>query len=194
MSIETVAETQRAARIVLGEVAKDELSNSTPCTEWDVAKVIDHLLGSQRWFLQAISTPGADGGTSDVSAGDYRKAYDEAATAIMGALSADGFASREVELPFGKFSGAQFMDFVSLETLAHTWDVAKATGQDTDLAPEAAARLLDVAQAMMGAEGRSEDGNFRAVQPCPPDASAADRLAAFLGRRVNWTTPRSISL
>ncbi len=185
MSIETVAETQRVARGVLGAVSEDELSSATPCTEWDVEKVIDHLVGSQRWFLQAISTPEADGGTSEASAGDYRKAYDEAASSVLGALSVDGFASREVELPFGTFSGAQFMDFVSLETLAHTWDVAKATGQDTDLAPEAAEHLLGVAQAMLGTEGRSESGNFGPVQPCPTDAPAADRLAAFLGRRVD---------
>lgn len=186
MTIETVAATQRAARSVLGAVSDDELTNSTPCTEWDVAKVIDHLVGSQRWFLQAISTPEADGGTSpEPSQGDYQRAYDEAATSVMVALSADGFASREVELPFGRFSGAQFMDFVSLETLAHTWDLARATGQDTDLAPGAAEHLLDVARAVMGTEGRSENGNFGAVQPCPTDAPAADRLAAFLGRRVD---------
>lgn len=185
MSIETLAETQQAARSVLGAVSKEELSNSSPCTEWDVAKVIDHLVGAQYWFLQAISPGQTPGGSSEASTGDYQATYDEAATSVMEALSAGGFASREVELPFGKFSGAQFMDFVSLETLAHTWDVAKATGQSTDLARAAAAHLLDVAQAMMGTEVRSEGGNFGEVQPCPPDAPAADRLAAFLGRRVD---------
>ena len=74
---------------------------------------------------------------------------------------------------------------MSLETLAHSWDMAKATSQDTDLAPDAAVHLLEVAQTMMSDDSRGENANFGSMQPCPPDAPAADRLAAFLGRRVD---------
>jgi uncharacterized protein (TIGR03086 family) len=90
-----------------------------------------------------------------------------------------------VELPFGTFSGAQFIDFVSLETLAHAWDISKATSQDTDLASDAAIHLLEVAQAMMHDDQRGESTNFGPVQPCALDASPADRLATFLGRCVD---------
>jgi uncharacterized protein (TIGR03086 family) len=185
MSIDTLAETQTAARSVLEGVSKDQLQSSSPCTEWDVAAVIDHLVGTLFWFLKAISveTPADD--AAEAMSGDYLAAFDDASASLMDALSVDGFATRAVDLPFGTFTGAQFVDFVSLETLAHSWDVAKATSQGTDLAPIAAEHLLEVARAMMGEEGRTESSNFRAVQTCPPDAPAADRLAAFLGRSVN---------
>lgn len=184
MSIDTLAEAQRAARSVLGGVSEHQLTASSPCSEWDVAALIDHLVGSQHWFLQAVSGTKPADAAVDVSSGDYRVAYDEVAASVMDVLSADGFESRAVDLPFGTFTGAQFVDFVGLETLAHSWDLAKATSQNTDLAPDASAHLLDVAQAMMGGD-RVENANFGSVQPCPPDGSAADRLAAFLGRRVD---------
>jgi len=167
------------------EVSRATNSRASPCTEWDVAALIDHLVG-QYWFVQAISASSPPGdGAAKASSGDYRAAFDEAAGSVMGALSDDGFATRTVELPFGSFSGAQFIDFVSLETLAHAWDVAKATAQSTDLAPDAAAHLLEVARATMSDDGRGPDANFGPVQRCEPDAPAADRLAAFLGRRVD---------
>ena len=184
MSIDTLAETQRAAKSVLGGVSENQLTAPSPCSEWDVAALIDHLVGSQYWFLQAISVAKPADAAVDASTGDYRAAFDEVSASVMDALSADGFESRAVELPFGTFTGAQFVDFVGLETLAHSWDVAKATSQNTDLAPDAAAHLLEVAQATMG-DDRVENGNFGSVQPCAPDAPAADRLAAFLGRRVD---------
>lgn len=185
MSNDTLAATQRAARSALKGVSKEQLAGSSPCTEWDVAALIDHLVGSQRWFLQAISaaTPGDTAAAAPSE--DYQVAFDDAAGSLMVALSVDGFTTRAVELPFGTFSGAQFIDFVSLETLAHAWDVARATSQDTDLAPDAAAHLLDVAKAMMSGDRDGENANFGPVQPCAIDASSADQLAAFLGRRVD---------
>jgi uncharacterized protein (TIGR03086 family) len=184
MPIDTLIATQRAAKSVLEGVSKDQLADSSPCTEWDVAAVIDHLVGTQYWLLSAVSAAEPRDEETKASAGDYQVAFDDVARAVAGVLSEDGFATRSVELPFGTFTGAQFTDFVSLETLTHAWDVAKATSQGTDLAPDAAEHLLGVAQAMMGGEGREESSNFGAVQPCAPDAPAADRLAAFLGRRV----------
>jgi uncharacterized protein (TIGR03086 family) len=185
MTTDTLKEAQGAAKMVLAGVSNDQLSTSSPCSEWDVAAVIDHLVGTNYWMLQAVSaaTPGA--GAQDASSGDYRARFDEVAGSLLTALSVDGFATREVALPFGTFTGDQFSDFVSLETLTHAWDLAKATSQDTDLAPDAAEHLLKVAQKMMSDDAREGNANFGAVQPCAPDAPAADRLAAFLGRSVD---------
>lgn len=55
MSIENLTESQRAASRVLGAVTSDHLAGATPCTDWDVAALIDNLVGSQSWFLHAVS-------------------------------------------------------------------------------------------------------------------------------------------
>ena len=102
MTIDTLAATQRAARSVLGGVSKSHLTASSPCTEWDVAALIDHLVGAQYWFLQAISVPIPGDDAPEASSGDYQAAFDLAAGSVMDALSEDGFETRDVELPFGK--------------------------------------------------------------------------------------------
>ncbi|MFT4865258.1 MAG: hypothetical protein ACI8RE_001446, partial [Ilumatobacter sp.] len=66
------------------------------------------------------------------------------------------------------------------------WDLAKATGQSTDLAPELAAQLLEASRQMIQPGFRGEDGAapFGVEQEYPEGACNADQLAAFLGRTV----------
>jgi uncharacterized protein (TIGR03086 family) len=78
-----------------------------------------------------------------------------------------------------------FMGLATTDTFQHAWDVAKATGQSTDLAPEMAETLLAASQASISDAFRGPEGApFATAQPSDDDACAADRLAAFLGRSV----------
>ena len=65
-----------------------------------------------------------------------------------------------MRLPFGELPGAGFMGLATTDTLTHAWDLAKATGQNTDLAPEPAERLL------AGARTTISDA-VRATSRCP---------------------------
>jgi uncharacterized protein (TIGR03086 family) len=77
------------------------------------------------------------------------------------------------------------MGIVTTDTFAHTWDLARATGQSTDLDPELAASLLAQSRQSVQDEYRSEDGAMFGLEQTAPDGSTvADELAAFLGRRV----------
>ena len=88
-------------------------------------------------------------------------------------------------MPFGEFPGHAWMGLATTDTLTHAWDLAKATGQSTDLAPELAEQVLAVAgQAISDAVRGDEPMPFAAEKNCPDGASTADRLAAFLGRTV----------
>jgi uncharacterized protein (TIGR03086 family) len=77
------------------------------------------------------------------------------------------------------------LGLMTTDTLTHAWDLAKATGQDTNLAPELASQLLEQSRQSILPAFRSEEGNiFGLEQDAPADASPADQLAAFLGRTV----------
>lgn len=81
--------------------------------------------------------------------------------------------------------GAAVMGLSATDTFAHAWDLAKATGQSTDLNPELAAALLDQSRQAISANFRGPEGApFGAEQECPEGACNADRFAAFLGRSV----------
>ena len=88
-------------------------------------------------------------------------------------------------LPFGQMPGAAFAGIAATDDFTHGWDLAKATGQSTNLAPVLAAQLLiSSKQAISPAFRSPERALFGPEQVAPPGASAADQLAAFLGRTV----------
>lgn len=77
------------------------------------------------------------------------------------------------------------MGLAMLDTFQHAWDLAKATGQKTDLHAELAESLMDLAVAHMANVPRGEEpAPYGPEQTAPAGAPAADRLAAFLGRAV----------
>ncbi|HEY1651631.1 MAG TPA: hypothetical protein VGG09_07085 [Acidimicrobiales bacterium] len=88
--------------------------------------------------------------------------------------------------PFGELPGSVFVHIACGDTFTHGWDLAKATGQSTDLDPEVAAQLLGIVTGLLPDSLRGEDGQapFGPVQVAPAGACAADQLAAFMGRRV----------
>ena len=76
--------------------------------------------------------------------------------------------------------------FATVDTFAHGWDLAKATGQSTDLDLELAAQLLAFCHAALPDSFRGPDGEapFGPQVSVAGGASMADQLAAFLGRQA----------
>ena len=93
--------------------------------------------------------------------------------------------TKMLTLPFGQMPGSAFVGLAATDTFTHGWDLAKATGQSTDLDPELAAQLLAGAkQAISPAFRGPEPKPFGPEQTAPAGATNADQLAAFLGRTV----------
>jgi uncharacterized protein (TIGR03086 family) len=185
MSIEPYQQAIATTRSILTNVRPDQLDDDTPCQSWKVRDVINHLIGSQSFFSAAAAgTPPA--GPTDPAAGDFVAAYDEETKKAVAALGADGVMSKTLTLPFGQMPGAAVAGLAATDTFVHGWDLAKATGQSTDLEPQLAAGLLTAARGAIQPGFRGADGvsPFGAEQEAPDGASEADRLAAFLGRTV----------
>lgn len=182
MSLEGLRASQAAAHDALAAASSAGLDTATPCKDWNLAQLIDHLVGTQAWMLTVAKQDTAEGVGAAASGGDFVATFDELATMVAAAFAEPGFADRKLDLPFGTFTGAQFIELASLETLVHAWDVARAVGQPTDLAPSTSQQLLEVARAGVDASMRGEHGNFGPELEAPSGATDADRLAAFLGR------------
>lgn len=176
----------QTARSTIAHVTPDHLSLPTPCASWTVADLIDHMIGAQGFFASAVDgTPGPDG-TASTAGTDLLAAFDSASGRTLAAFSAEGAMERMVSVPFGTFPAAVFIGFAVNDTFTHAWDLAKALGLDTDLAPDLAAALLESSKTAIPESFRGADGAapFGHEQPVPADATNADRLAAFLGRTV----------
>ena len=148
---------------------------------------MNHLVGGSFFFVASTEAgQSPEGGEAqDFASGDFAARYDEGTRLALAAFGAPGALEKTVKLPFGEFPGAGFMGIATVDTFAHAWDLAKATGQSTDLDPALAGELLEQSKASISDAFRGDEPMpFGAEQSAGSDACPADKLAAFLGRTV----------
>jgi uncharacterized protein (TIGR03086 family) len=172
-----------STRAILAKVNRGDLTASTPCASWDVGALINHFVGTARWWAVSVTGEG-EVTDADYAAGDFVAAYEESIAIATSAFQAEGVLEKTVRLPFGDFPGAVLLGLASMEQFTHGWDLARAIGHHTDLDPELAAGLLDQARFAISDDFRGPDGKalFGPATQAPAGASPADQLAAFLGR------------
>jgi uncharacterized protein (TIGR03086 family) len=190
MATESLEKAFADTRQVLANVKPDQLDLPSPCASWKVRHIIDHIVGGSQWFgasMAAGKSPEYDPDEMPKFADrDYMAEFDKGVADSIAAFGAPGAQEKMVTLPFGTMPGGAFMGLATTDTFTHGWDVAKATGQSTDIDPELAEQLLAGSKMAIQDAFRGEDGKapFGPEQQAPAGASAADRLAAFLGRKV----------
>jgi uncharacterized protein (TIGR03086 family) len=186
-STENLERAFASTRGVLANVTSAQLDSSTPCASWDVRALLNHVVGGTHFFARSMRGEAMpEGDAPDFAAGDFVAVYDDGAAQALAAFNAPGAAEKMVTLPFATLPGAAFMNIAATDAFAHGWDLARATGQSSDLDPELAARLLENAKVFLPDELRGADGKAPfgpRVEP-PGSVTAADQLAAFLGRTV----------
>jgi uncharacterized protein (TIGR03086 family) len=172
-------------RRVLAGVTPEQRASATPCASFDVAQLIDHTIGTQHMVTDALQDKPFNMTGVEVARSEQAAAFDRAAADAVAGLGRDGAMDKAVTLPFGTFSGEKLMGLAALDTFQHAWDLAKATGQDTDLDGDLAESLTVLAVAHMAHAPRGEEpAPYGPERTAPAGAPAADRLAAFLGRDV----------
>ena len=174
-----------STRNVLSNVKQDQLDDATPCKSWKVRDLVNHIVGGAHWF--GASTEAGESGAPDDrdwTDGDMVASFDAGAARAVAAFDAPGAQEKIVKLPFGEFPGSIYMGLATSDTFTHGWDLAKATGQSTDLDPELADQLLQGAMVLIPDQFRGDEPMPFGPRVEPPaGAGAADRLAAFMGRR-----------
>jgi uncharacterized protein (TIGR03086 family) len=178
-------EAMQSTLVVLTTVAPGDLDAPTPCASWDVRALVNHFVGSARWWAATVEG-GGEVAEADYAAGDFAAEYAESIRIAAAAFGAEGALERTVRLPFGDFPGAVLLGLAAMEQFTHGWDLARAIGYPADLDPALAAALLDQARLAVSDAFRGPDGQalFGPVVAVPSGAAPADQLAGFLGRSV----------
>ncbi len=187
MSTQPLEGAIKATGAVLARVTPEQLESDTPCASWKVRDLINHIVGGQRFFAtMARGEPiDAEAREHDWSAGDFAADFESGAKECLAAFSEPGAMEKIMHLPFGDMPGSAFLGIAATDTFVHGWDLAKATGQDTNLDPELAGALLGGARMFIQDSFRgNEPLPFGAEQQAPEGSGSADQLAAFLGRVV----------
>lgn len=164
---------------VLANVTDDDLARPTPCADWDVAALVQHLLDGHRRVLAAAGATAPEVDDADRSA-----AFASLAAAAQAVFDAPDGLTRLFELPFGTVPGAVFAAIRSGDAYAHAWDLATAIGADTDLDHDTGAGVHAATAPFLSPALRGAGKPFGDEQPCHADRPIADRYAAFVGRRV----------
>lgn len=187
MRTDSLAKAFASTRGILANVKPGQLDNPTSCVSWNVRDLINHVITAPRWAAARINAGDeATIGGEDYATGDVLASYDETARAALGAFRSPGALEKTVKLRVGEFPGAFLMGMVTTDQFVHGWDLARATGQATDLDAELASELLAQAREGISDAFRGPDGvaPFGPAVEAPPGAGPADQLAAFLGRSV----------
>jgi uncharacterized protein (TIGR03086 family) len=170
LTLLAVALDQTAA--LLGRVDDNGLERATPCADWTVGGLVDHIVRAPVVFTTIMRGEEPDWASAPPRIGHDRvPRFREAADGLVGAWRA---ASGETPSP---------LDWQLAELAVHTWDLAAALGEQTaELDPRVAEVGLSFMQANLKPEIRGEA--FGPERPAPSDADAYTRIAAFAGRAV----------
>src|SRR5918999_2722056 len=184
--------TATMRRLVLG-TRDDQLGDPTPCTEYSVGDLIDHISGVTLAFTGAAHkrpVPGAEGGGSgdasrletgwrlliardlEVLAESWRNPAAYEGTTMAGPVEMPGREAAKVALN---------------ELVVHGWDLAVATGQQYAADAKGLGILIEFASAFSPPETADQRGDaFGTVIDVPDDAPALERLLGMMGRSASW--------
>jgi uncharacterized protein (TIGR03086 family) len=178
--IERIERATSVASEKVSGVKSADLSKPTPCSEFDVRALLNHMLGGLTMLTTAARGDKATMPEGDQIGSDPSGTYDERRAALLEAVRTPGALDGNWQMPFGSLPGQMMAGIAFMEHLTHAWDLAKATGQDTTLPAELVAECMALVTPM-DAMLRSP-GVCSAAVPVPDTASGQDKLVAFLGR------------
>lgn len=173
----------------VGRIGREQWSDPTPCPEWDVRALVDHVVTEDRWTVPllggaTIESVG-DRFTGDQLGDDPAAAARDAARQAEQAATTPGATERGVYLSAGPTPAREYLYQLLAEHLIHGWDLAVAIGADPTMDTGA---VHECARWFTERVSDYREGNL--VRPgvdIPADATEQDRLLAAFGRSPDWT-------
>ncbi|MFI8205497.1 TIGR03086 family metal-binding protein [Streptomyces sp. NPDC085937] len=162
----------------------DRWNDATPCTEWTVRDLVNHLVAEHLWVPHLLAgetlAQVGDRYDGDVVGGDPVRAWDEAAGRSLAAWKAADL-SGTVRFSFGEAPLTVYADQILVDLTVHEWDLARGSGQDEVLDPVAVDHSLAYARANV-----VRMAGLGILAPPVPTTSTdpAVQLLSLLGRAV----------
>ena len=183
-SLEQVGRAFAAVGDLIGSVQPGQWSAPTPCTDWTVRRLVDHLIGMNRVFVALLlGEPVPVRPPADHVEADPVGAYRHSAATLQAVFGQPGVLDRTYPGPLGTVTGAERLQIRLYDLLVHGWDLAQATGQAVELPVDLVEQSLAFVRTQLAEQDRP--GRFGPVQVVAEHAAAIERLVAFLGRPID---------
>jgi uncharacterized protein (TIGR03086 family) len=164
-----------AQRVLRGLKAAD-LDSATPCEDFTVAGLVEHLFGSIASIGKALGVAVAD---QPAASPEVRIA--DAAQSTLEAFRARG-TEGSLDMGFAELPATLVANILNLELLVHAWDFATATGQELAVSPVLSEYVLGLARNTISPQMRGK--SFAEETLVDESAASLERLIAFTGREV----------
>ncbi|MEV4052340.1 TIGR03086 family metal-binding protein [Amycolatopsis sp. NPDC049688] len=169
----------------LRAVPPDGWHAPTPCPEWDVRALVNHmtrgnlnyvglLRGATREEFLALRE-------EDALGDDPVAAFTGSVRACAAAFAGEGALDRVIDYPLGKLTGRRALAVRTTDSTVHTWDLARALGADETLDPGLVAWIDEDYDAIFAGLALNSRV-FAGPPPVAPGASRQDRLLTRFGR------------
>ena len=165
-------------------VRDDQWDAPTPCADWTVRDLLNHLVSEQLWVPHVLGgatlAEVGDRYDGDVLGADPVAAWETSARAAREAWTAPGATERRVHLSFGESDAEEYGWQMVTDLAVHGWDLAAGIGAPQPIPDE----LADTVLRVIGPQVPDWQGTgmFAPPVPVPDEAPAADHLVALLGR------------
>jgi uncharacterized protein (TIGR03086 family) len=167
----------------------------TPCTEWDIRQLVNHVTRGNLSYVYLLH-----GGSAaeflrlrdaDALGADPAGAYAQSVRECAGAFAQPGALQQVLDYPLGQVTGRQALAVRTTDTAVHTWDLARAAGLDENLNASLVAWIDDhIGEIYAGlAETPTAAESTHRLFAAPEhvlsaDASRQDRLLHRMGRKT----------
>jgi len=178
---------------VVGAITDDQLHDPTPCSDYDVGQLQDHVLGWLANFAAGFADPHGQAPQATVeeyNASDHPAAEVQVAAELLVQAVRGGAAARPLKLGEAAMPGEMALGMILWEYQVHGWDLARATGQPWHPPAAAAEQSVIFAPTMLTDDYQGEGKMFAEPVAVPEDAPPLDRLLGLSGRRPDWIGER----
>jgi uncharacterized protein (TIGR03086 family) len=184
--VEIFGRTLRDWQAKVDGVRADQWGNPTPCTEWSVRDLVNHVVGEQLWMVPLLE--GAtieevgDRFDGDLLGDDPIGVASSASSAALSTAQDRLPAGGKVHLSYGEEDSAEYAWQLSADFLIHGWDLARGTGQDTTMDPDL---VTAVAGWFADREQMYRDGGAIGPRVETPDDDPQAALLGAFGRSAD---------
>lgn len=178
---------------VIGAVPADALGGPTPCSEYSVGDLLDHIAGITVAFGGAAAKAtgesanmGPQGDASNLDPG-WRTSLPGRLEDLAGAWrNADAWSG--MTRVGGQDIPGEVAGVVTFGELAvHGWDLSRGTGIPFEPDPAGVPVLFELVQQMLGGQERPPGGPFGPAVPVAEDAPIFEQALGLLGRDPGWS-------
>ncbi|HIK89820.1 MAG TPA: TIGR03086 family protein [Dehalococcoidia bacterium] len=141
----------------VANVPNDALGNDTPCSDWDVKAVVNHIVYENVWMITLFSgrtiAEVGDEFEGDLVGDDPAGVYARTAKEVKAILYESDAMTRTCQISSGPVSGTDYAKELSLDTLIHGWDIAVGSKQDATLDDYLVKMCMPFGQAIADSDG-----------------------------------------